>query len=77
MKTMAISKFKAHALAVVGEVAKSREGVLITKRGKPVAQVLPCPPSAAEAVPGRLSHLLVYADDLVTPLGASEWDAAQ
>jgi len=41
MKTMAISKFKAHALKVLNEVAKSQETIVITKRGKPLAQVVP------------------------------------
>ena len=41
MKTMAISEFKAHALKVLNEVAKSQETIVITKRGKPLAQVVP------------------------------------
>jgi prevent-host-death family protein len=41
MKTMAISEFKAHALKVLNEVAKTQETIVITKRGKPLAQVVP------------------------------------
>ncbi len=41
MKTMAISEFKTHALKVLNEVAKSQETIVITKRGKPLAQVVP------------------------------------
>ncbi|PJC73521.1 MAG: type II toxin-antitoxin system Phd/YefM family antitoxin, partial [Syntrophobacterales bacterium CG_4_8_14_3_um_filter_49_14] len=33
MKTMAISEFKAYALKVLNDVAKSQETVVITKRG--------------------------------------------
>ena len=38
MKTMAISKFKAHALRVLADVAETQEPVVITKRGKPLAE---------------------------------------
>ena len=41
MKTMAISEFKAYALKVLNDVAKSQEIIVITKRGKPLAQVVP------------------------------------
>lgn len=42
---MAISKFKATCLAVIERVRKTGQPVLITKRGEPVAQVVP-PPAA-------------------------------
>ena len=38
MKTMAITDFKMHALQVLGEVAETREPVVVTKRGKPLAR---------------------------------------
>lgn len=41
MKTMTITDFKAHALQVIGEVAQSKEPVIVTKRGKPLAEVIP------------------------------------
>ena len=41
MKTMAAGKFKVHCLAVMDEVASKRESVVITKRGKPVAKLVP------------------------------------
>jgi len=41
MKTLAITDFKAHALQVLGQVAKTRESVVVTKRGKPLAEVVP------------------------------------
>ncbi len=43
MKTMAISKFKTYALKVIDKVAKSQEGIIITKRGKPLAELIPFP----------------------------------
>jgi len=41
MKTMAAGTFKAKCLAVMDEVQKKREIVVITKKGKPVAQLVP------------------------------------
>jgi len=41
MKTMPAGKFKVHCLAVMDEVQSRREAVIITKRGKPVAKLVP------------------------------------
>ena len=41
MKTMAAGSFKAQCLAVMDEVQGKRESVVITKRGKPVAKLVP------------------------------------
>ncbi|MGB7602233.1 MAG: type II toxin-antitoxin system Phd/YefM family antitoxin [Candidatus Sulfotelmatobacter sp.] len=41
MKKMAAGEFKIHCLAVMDEVQAKREAVLITKRGKPVAKLVP------------------------------------
>jgi prevent-host-death family protein len=41
MKKMAVSEFKARCLRVMDEVRNKRETVLITKKGRPVARVVP------------------------------------
>jgi prevent-host-death family protein len=41
MKTMAAGSFKVHCLAVMDEVQAKREVVVITKRGRPVAKLVP------------------------------------
>jgi prevent-host-death family protein len=41
VKTVAISELKAHCLRLVGEVAQRRNELVITKRGKPIARVVP------------------------------------
>ena len=41
MKKMAAGSFKVHCLAVMDEVQAKRETILITKRGKPVAKLVP------------------------------------
>jgi prevent-host-death family protein len=45
METMAISKFKATCLAVLERVRRTKQPVLVTRFGKPVAEVVPPPPA--------------------------------
>ena len=77
MKTMAISEFKAHALQVLNEVAKSQESIVITKRGKPLAQVIPHRKSEMKPTPGKLADDFVFEKDIMTPLGEGVWEACQ
>lgn len=47
MKTMAAGKFKDLCLRTLDEVARTRASVVITKRGRPVAKLVPCGPAPA------------------------------
>ncbi len=38
---MSATEFKAHCLAVLDDVAESRESVIVTKHGRPVAKIVP------------------------------------
>jgi prevent-host-death family protein len=40
-KTMPAGEFKIHCLAIMDEVAARHQAVIITKRGKPVAKLVP------------------------------------
>jgi prevent-host-death family protein len=62
-------QFKAKCLALLDEVATTGQPVVVTKHGKPVAQVLPV--KAATVKPLRGSVL--YQKDLVAPI-LDEWD---
>ena len=75
MKSMQVTEFKAHALQVLGQVAKTREPVLITKRGIPLVEVIPY--SGKKPSAGRLSDALVFEKDIVSPLGEDLWDACR
>jgi prevent-host-death family protein len=77
MKTMGVSKFKTHALKVLNEVAKSQETIVITKRGKPLAQVIPYRKPARKAAPGKLADAFVFEKDIITPLGEGIWEACK
>ena len=44
-ETVAISKFKATCLALLDSVNKTGQPLIITRRGEPVAQIIPPPPA--------------------------------
>ena len=75
MKTMAITDFKAHALHVLAQIAKTKETVLITKRGKPLVKIVPFLES--RPVPGKLAEALVFENDVLSPLGEDLWEACK
>jgi prevent-host-death family protein len=77
MKTMAISDFKAHSLQILDRVAKTKETVVVTKRGKAMVEVIPFRHSDELPVPGKLADKLVFEKDIVSPLGDSAWSACK
>jgi prevent-host-death family protein len=55
MKTMPAGKFKDVCLKVLDEVAKTKSPVIITKRGQPVATLVPyMKPSRKESLAGSI-----------------------
>ena len=72
MKTMLVSEFKAKCIAVLKEVERSGEPVVVTMRGRPMARVERFP---TEAPVKRLGALKINYDP-VEPLSAEEWPAA-
>ena len=67
---MAAGEFKARCLAVLDEVATSKRTIVITKRGRPVAKVVPL--AEPDAVPRQ--GLILHQGDLVSPIDET-WDA--
>lgn len=54
MKTMAAGKFKDVCLKTLDEVARTRSAVIITKRGRPVAKLVPCAPTRVRGLEGSI-----------------------
>lgn len=68
METMAISKFKATCLAVLQRVRTTGEAVRITRRGEPVADIVPPgPPERSEGWLGTMSDRARITGDITTP----------
>ncbi len=61
-------QFKARCLALLDEVALTGEDLIVTKRGKPVARLVPVDP------PRPLLGSIRAQKDLVAPLG-DRWEA--
>lgn len=66
MKTMAAGAFKAKCLAVMDEVKAKRVTVVITKRGKPVAKLVPVEPKQDEIF-GFYKGKIKIKGDIVKP----------
>jgi prevent-host-death family protein len=70
---MPAGKFKAQCLAVMDEVQKKHQVVVITKRGKPVAKLIPIGP-AKDSIFGFLEGKGKITGDIVKPaLTLKEW----
>ena len=73
MKKMAAGVFKANCLAVMDEVQSKRMTVVITKRGKPVAKLVPIE-SQEDDIFGFLRGKGTITGDVVSPaLTPEEW----
>jgi len=74
-RTIAAGEFKAKCLQLLDDVAETREPLIVTKRGAPVAKIVPA--SAAEVdLFGAMKGSVLWQGDIVSPiLDESEWDA--
>jgi prevent-host-death family protein len=73
MKKMAAGSFKTNCLAIMDEVQAKRETVVITKRGKPVAKLVPVNTDTDE-IYNFLAGKGAVAGDIVSPaLSPEEW----
>ncbi len=75
MKTMAITEFKSHALKVLNDLSKDQESIVITKRGKPIAEVVAYKEKPLQM--GSLRGTVLYEGDIISPLGEEMWDACK
>ena len=70
MKQIAAAKFKEQCLALLDEV--DPEGIVITKRGKPVARLIPFASDSRSLIGSLTGKLHIKGDILSTGL---DWDA--
>jgi prevent-host-death family protein len=70
MKTIPAAKFKAGCLKIMDDVKTRRESVLITKKGRPVARLVPVEDTATDVF-GCLAEELEIAGDILAPVVAS------
>jgi prevent-host-death family protein len=70
MRTMAAAEFKAQCLAILDRV--DPEGIVITKRGRPVAKLLPLGADSEDLIGSLAGKLAIKGDVLSTGV---RWDA--
>jgi prevent-host-death family protein len=75
MEKIAIAKFKATCLAVLERVRRTREPVLVTRRGVPVAEIKP--PQPASNWLGSMQGTIKIVGDIVGKPAEPEdaWEA--
>jgi prevent-host-death family protein len=79
MRTMAAGEFKAKCLAVMAEVNSTGQPLLVTKRGKPLARVMPsqeqAPKESPESIFGFMRGMGTITGDIVSSeFTDKEWD---
>jgi prevent-host-death family protein len=72
-RTIKASEFKAKCLAIMDQVAKTGEDVVITKNGRPIAKLVPHRAARPKAL-GLLKDSLFITGDIISPIDV-EWDA--
>ena len=73
MTKIAAGEFKAKCLALLDEVANHRLELVVTKRGKPVAKLVPIATEKPRVI-GRMAGSIQITGDIVSSTGEI-WDA--
>ena len=72
--TIAAGEFKAKCLGLLDEVESTRSEIIITKRGKPVARLVPVAQKLKEPLWGRMKGTFRITGDIIAPTG-EVWEA--
>ena len=73
-KMIGAAEFKAHCLRILGEVERTGQGITITKRGRPVAQVTPVKNAEQPSIFGFLKGSITIHGDIEEPIDP-DWEA--
>jgi len=75
MKKISAGKFKTHCLSIMEDVRATRRPVLVTKRGRPVAKLVPVDTETDDFI-GRLKGAVNIVGDIESPVAVPEsWEA--
>jgi prevent-host-death family protein len=72
--TVGVAEFKARCLELIDGVGTRGDELVITKRGKPVAKVVPIRP-AADDLKGAYAGRMRIVGDIVNVNWADDWEA--
>lgn len=69
---IAISEFKAHCLELVSKLEMTKKTLIITKRNKPVAKLVPFEKEAKKTLFGSMKDKASIKHDIIKPIN-EEW----
>jgi prevent-host-death family protein len=76
MRKIPAAEFKVHCLTLMDSVRSTREPVVITKRGKPVAKLVPVDRESDKFI-GRLKGIIEIVGDIESPVVPPEdWESS-
>ncbi len=75
--TVAVSELKTHCLRLVDQVARQRHEIIVTKRGKPIARVVPMGEVDASEALTRLRGTLIGGDRVEDFDTGTVWEATR
>jgi len=74
MKKIAAGVFKARCLTLMEDVRSTREPLIITKRGKSVAELVPIENTKDDFI-GRLKGVFRVVGDIESPIEPDAWES--
>lgn len=77
MQTIQASKFKAQCLALMDQVARTGETIVITKNGKAIAELRPHAKPRAKSLFGLHKGRIKIHGDIISPIGTELWEALE
>jgi prevent-host-death family protein len=76
MRSVPVGEFRARCSAILEGVRATREPIVITKRGRPVAKLVPVE-APADVLIGRLKGIIEIVGDIESPIERPKaWKAA-
>jgi prevent-host-death family protein len=72
--TIGAGEFKAKCLQLIDEVAERRQSLIITKRGRPLAKLVPI--ESTHPLFGAMAGSVTREEDIISPLDVP-WDATE
>lgn len=75
MDSLPVSQFKATCLAALERVRKTGRPLLVTRRGVPIAQIIPpSPPKSPDSAFGVMAGTAEELEDILVPLPHDAWE---
>jgi prevent-host-death family protein len=75
MRKIAAGEFKARCLTLMEDVRSTRQPLVITKRGKPVAKLVPADDDNDDFI-GRLEGVIRIVGDIESPIEPGTWESS-